>query len=106
MRADETTDRKHVTSLLPEILPTIGAHLPEVSNHLIIPAKDRHVRIEIGDDEKAFPFMEMARVRKPVDETDVLPIQGKELKTLIAAIGYGQYSSFAARVHRDAVRTS
>lgn len=54
MRADRSTDRKLDTSLLPEILPAIEAHLPEIRNHLIALVNDHHVREEIGNDEVTF----------------------------------------------------
>jgi hypothetical protein len=105
VRADKTTDRKLVTSLLPEILPAIEAHLPEVSNHLIAPVNDRHVREEIGDDEQSLAFVKVARVREAVDEAEVLPLQSKQLKALVGAIGDSQNRRFPAVVHSDAVGT-
>jgi hypothetical protein len=48
----------------------------------------------------------MARVREAINETEMLPIQAKNLKALIAAICYGQNRRFPTGVHNDAMGTS
>jgi hypothetical protein len=58
-----------------------------VFHHFVVTIDEGDAALEVGDDDQAFPFIEVARQSESLDEVLVLAIEREALQAVVTTIG-------------------
>ena len=87
VRANELARDEFLARLASQrVVPVLGVGVAEVLDHLVVTIDEGDAALEVGDDDQAFPFVEVAGQPESLDEVFVLAIEREALQAVVATI--------------------
>ena len=88
VRANELARDEFLAGLPSQrVVPVLRVGVAEVLHHFVVTIDEGDAALEVGYDNQAFPFVEVARQSESLDEVLVLAIEREALQAIVTTIG-------------------